>query len=89
MSKYGIEKVDGDFIESLDALQGSAGSKYVRLGYSNSKPLLHFKRDGKTWSGFRCEIEAAKHYDHILRKFYNGEYNTYNFPLDGEQSCHR
>ncbi|AOQ26748.1 hypothetical protein [Vibrio phage S4-7] len=55
MSKYGIEKVDGDFLESLDALQGRAGSKYVRLGYSNSKPLLHFKRDGKTWSGFRCK----------------------------------
>lgn len=55
MSKYGIEKVDRDFIESLDSLKGSTGSKYLRLEYSNAKPLLHFKRDGKTWSGFRCK----------------------------------
>lgn len=55
MSKYGIEKVDGDFIESLNALQANTRGKYLRLEYSNVKPLLHFKRGGKIWSGFRCK----------------------------------
>lgn len=52
---------------------------------------VEFIRGGVKYykGGFKCEIEAAKHYDDTLRSHYPSEFNTYNFPLEGEQSSLR
>lgn len=91
-------------LRQITATENCHNSRLIRKSNSQYKGVfaIHTKLKGVTYrvrlcrngekyykGGFRCELEAARHYDYILRKFYKSEYNTYNFPLEGEQGCHR
>lgn len=91
-------------LRRITATENGHNSKLIRKSNSQYKGVfarqtkskgityrVHLERNGEKYykGGFKCELEAARHYDYILRKFYKSEYNTYNFPLEGEQGCHR
>lgn len=84
-----------------NSLNSKKSSK--RLGSSKYKGISFYKdrfdNDNRCWKAtlsisgkhkvkyFYKEVEAAKYYDSMLRKYLPDEINRYNFPRDGEMSA--